>query len=364
MKYDFIVVGHGLAGAILSYTLRQQGQRVLVIDEPRASGASRVAAGLLNPIAGKRFAKSWLADTFIPAADALYDELEAHFGRQLFVHKPIYKIFSSIEEQNTWMAKSAGQEWNDYIQATYTQSLNQPTVQDPFGGIMIGRGGYLQVAQMLDLLTAELLEQGLLLPERFEADALQLTEQGVRYKEVAASQLVFCEGFQVINNPYFKWLPIQPTKGEVLEVQTQDNFNPECIYNKAVYVVPVEEGRFKIGATYDWRHPNEQPSEQGEQELKERFRQITSQGFHVVNHWAGIRPAVRDRRPLVGRHPQHPQLSVFNGMGSKGVLMAPFLAKQLAAALTGHGEVMPDVHVSRYISLYYDYIHYHNNHQP
>ncbi|GAB3822767.1 NAD(P)/FAD-dependent oxidoreductase [Pontibacter rugosus] len=355
MKYDFIVVGHGLAGAILSYTLRKRGHQVLVIDEPRASGASRVAAGLLNPIAGKRFAKTWLADTFIPAADAFYNELEARFEQQLFVHKPIYKIFSSIGEQNTWMAKSGGGEWGDYILATHTQSINQPGIDDPNGGIMIGRGGNLQVALMLDLLEQELTGKGLLLPERFEIDKLQLTEGGVKYKEQEAKQLIFCEGFQVIHNPYFRWLPIQPTKGEVLEVQTQ-NFDPECIYNKAVYVVPVGGSRFKVGATYDWRQPDEEPSATGQQELSERFSQIASQQFQVVHHWAGIRPAVRDRKPLLGTHPQYPQLAVFNGMGSKGVLMAPYLAQHFSDVLEGKAEVVADVHICRYLSLYYDYI--------
>ncbi|GAB3527540.1 FAD-dependent oxidoreductase [Pontibacter brevis] len=355
MKYDFIVVGHGLAGAILSYTLRKRGYQVLVIDEPRPSGASRVAAGLINPIAGKRFAKSWLADDFIPAADAFYDELEAHFGRELFIHKPIYKIFSSIEEQNTWMAKSASEGWNDFILATHTKSIHQPGVQDPYGGVLIGRGGNLLVEEMLNLLTAELLAQELLLPEKFQMDELQLTEHGVKYKAIEADHLVFCEGFQVVNNPWFKWLPIQPTKGEVLEVQAE-NFNPECIYNKAVYVVPVGGSRFKIGATYNWREPDEQPSPEGQEELAERFSQITSQHFTIINHQAGIRPAVRDRKPLAGRHPQYPQLSVFNGMGSKGVQMAPYLAQQFAAALAGEGDVMADIRISRYLSLYYDYI--------
>ena len=359
MNYDFIVVGHGLAGAILAYTLRKRGHQVLVIDEPKENSASNVAAGLVNPVAGKRFARSWMADTFIPAADALYDELEEHFGQRLFVHKPIYKIFSSIEEQNTWMAKSAGEGWDKYIAATYTQSINQPTIQDPYGGIMIKQGGYLKVAPTLSLLAEELMAKGLMLPERFEMEQLTLTTGGVKYKDVQARQLIFCEGYQVVHNPYFKWLPLQPTKGEVLEVRT-DNFNPECIYNKAVYVVPEGEGRLIIGATYDWRQPDEQITQQGEEELSERFRQITSEEFRVTGQWAGIRPAVRDRRPLAGVHPDYPQLSVFNGMGSKGVMMAPYLAENFADALEGKTNLLPEIHISRYFSLYYDYIKHQN----
>jgi glycine/D-amino acid oxidase-like deaminating enzyme len=355
MNYDFIVVGHGLAGAFLAYTLRQRGQRVLVIDEPKPNSASNVAAGLVNPVAGKRFAKSWLADTFIPSANTFYAGLETHFKQQLYFRKPIYKIFSSIEEQNTWMAKSAGSSWNEYIEATYTQSINHPDIQDPFGGVLIKQGGYLQVAETLRLLAAELLQQGLLLPERFDMEALQLTSEGVAYKDITAKHLVFCEGYQVIHNTYFKWLPLQPTKGEVLEVQAQ-NFDPECIYNKAVYVVPIGDSRFKIGATYDWRQADEEPTQAGQDELAGRFKQLTPQNFRITNHLAGIRPAVRDRRPLVGVHPEHTQLSVFNGMGSKGVLMAPYLAAQFAASMAGETELLPEVHISRYLSLYYDYI--------
>ncbi|MDX5483230.1 MAG: FAD-binding oxidoreductase [Hymenobacteraceae bacterium] len=360
MNYDFIVVGHGIAGATLAYTLRKHGQRVLVIDEPRANSASRVAAGLVNPVAGKRFAKSWLVDTLLPFADSFYDELEDHFQKPLFFHKPLYKIFSTIEEQNNWMAKSAGDNWSAYIGATHTQSTGAESVHDQFGGIMIKQGGFLLVADTIDLLANELQKEGLLLPERLDVTQLKLTEQGVSYKNITARHLVFCEGWQAVQNPYFKWLPLQPTKGEVLEVQTQD-FNPECIYNKAVYVVPVGEGRFKIGATYNWREADELPTPEGRAELTERFEQITSQPYHVKHHWAGIRPAVRDRRPLIGRHPEHAQLSVFNGMGSKGVLMAPYLADMFSRALTGEGDILPDVQISRYYSLYYDYLKHHNH---
>ncbi len=355
MNYDFIVVGHGLAGAILAYTLRKKGFQVLVIDEPKPNSASNVAAGLLNPVAGKRFAKSWMADEFVPFADAFYDELEERFGRGLFIHKPIYKIFSSIEEQNTWMAKSAGNGWNEYIAATYTQSTGEPELHDPYGGIVIRKGGYLLVSEMLQLLAEEQLRNGTLLPERFVMEELQLTEQGVKYKNITAKQVIFCEGYQVVNNPYFKWLPLQPTKGEVLEVQTE-NFDPECIYNKAVYVVPVGEGRFKIGATYNWRQPDELLTPEGLAELTQRFSEITAKAYEVKEQWAGIRPAVRDRRPLAGVHPDLPQLAVFNGMGSKGVLMAPYLANAFAEALAGRTELLPEVHISRYFSLYYNYI--------
>jgi glycine oxidase len=191
-------------------------------------------------------------------------------------------------------------------------------------------------------------------------EQLQLTDDGVNYRDISAKHLIFCEGYQVIHNPYFKWLPLQPTKGEVLEIQSDQNFSPERIYNKAVYVVPEGEGRFIVGATYNWRNPDEEPTPEGKAELSERFSQITPEKFKVTGHWAGIRPAVRDRTPLAGVHPNFKQLSVFNGMGSKGVMMAPYLAQHVADALTGKAELMPEIHISRYLSLYLDYIKHQN----
>ncbi|WP_114782741.1 NAD(P)/FAD-dependent oxidoreductase [Botryobacter ruber] len=355
MNYDFIVVGHGLAGAILAYTLRKQGQRVLVIDELKPNSASNVAAGLVNPVAGKRFAKSWLADTFIPFADAFYKELEDHFRQPLYFHQPIYKIFSSVEEQNNWMGRSGNGGWSSYIKETRVSSTGDPLLQDPYGGILIEQGGHLEVARTLALLRQELEQEGALLSEKFQFDQLALTETGVTYKGFRAKHIIFCEGYQVIHNPFFKWLPLQPTKGEVLEVETE-KFETECIYNKAVYVLPMGGGVFKIGATYNWREPDEQPTPAGREELSERFSQITAHPFTVKNHWAGIRPAVRDRRPLIGQHPEHPQLSVFNGMGSKGVLMVPYLASLFADALAGNAELLPEVNITRYFSLYYSYV--------
>ena len=353
MLYDFLIVGHGLAGAILAQTLEKRGHNVFVFDFEKPNSASNVAAGLINPVAGKRFAKSWQADVFIPAAEQFYRNLETELNAKLFHQKPILKLFSSIEEQNNWMGKSAEGHWNEYIEATYPELPFSEAVHQELGGLKIGKGGFVELRKMLSLLREKLQTQNKIRSGTFQFSNLTISGCGIQYEDIQARHLIFCEGWQAVNNPYFGWLPFSINKGEVLDISVQ-NFMAECIYIKGVYVVPLGEERWKVGATYNWREPNEVPTAEGRDELLGKLKQLLKLPVQVTAHQAGIRPAVRDRKPLIGTHPEIPQLSIFNGMGSKGVLMAPFLASQFADAFVGKGEIWPEVSINRYRKFFHE----------
>ena len=352
MLYDYLIVGHGLAGAILARTLEKQGHSVCVFDAEKPNSASNVAAGLINPVAGKRFAKTWQADAFVPAAEAFYRELEQEFGETIFYQKPILKLFSSIEEQNNWMGKSADAQWNEYIEATYPELPPSPEIHQELGGLKIARGGFVTLKKMLQLLRNKLTAENRLRSGTFRFENLQLLENGITYEDLKARRLIFCEGWQATKNPYFGWLPFSLNKGEVLDISVK-NLEADCIYNKGVYVVPLGMEAWKVGATYNWREPNEELTAEGRAELEGKLNNLLKIPFKVMEHTAGIRPAVRDRKPLIGMHPEIPVLGIFNGMGSKGVLMAPFLAQQFAEALAGQGDIWPEVSISRYHKLFY-----------
>jgi glycine oxidase len=352
MIYDFILVGHGLAGSILAHTLAAHNYSVLVIDEPKANSASNVAAGLMNPLAGKRFAKSWLADTLVPFATAFYQELEHKRGVRLFHPKPILKLFSSVEEQNNWMGKSAGQSYGDFIKTVYTALPPSETVRQEQGGILIDRGGYLDVPLLLETLRQIRVARQELVADRFDLNYLNPEEDKVRYKGWTAKNIIFCEGYQGANNPYFGWLPFSLNKGEVLAIKPARSIGTEQIYNKGVYVLPQPEGALRVGATYNWRTVDETPTEAGKDELCAKIEDILKVPFTVLEHKAGIRPAVRDRRPLIGTHPKYSRIKIFNGMGSKGVMMAPYLAHHFVQVLRGTEELLPEINILRYITLY------------
>ncbi|WP_242693145.1 NAD(P)/FAD-dependent oxidoreductase [Sabulibacter ruber] len=351
MNYDYLVVGHGLAGAILTCFLEKSGKTVVVFDVPKENAASRVAAGLINPVAGKRFAKSWQVDAFLPAAKAFYQEMEERYQVPLFHQKPILKLFSTPEEQNNWMGKSTNSAWEGYIETTHLQLPPSDYVHQELGGLLIQQGGYVALRTFLQAREEDLQRRNLLRTDAFDISQLELLPEGVRYQDVQARKIIFCEGAQGASNPFFSWLPFSLNKGEILDINVPD-FEASYIYNKAVYVVPLGQSHYRVGATYNWREVNEELTPDGKEELTSKVQDILKKPFTVTKQYVGIRPAVRDRKPLVGLHPQHPQVGIFNGMGSKGVLMAPLLAQQFILALEQGAPLWPEVSIARYQSLF------------
>lgn len=351
--YDYLILGHGLAGATLAYELRQRGHAVLVLDEPRPDSASNVAAGLMNPVTGQRFVLTWLADELLPAAAVFYRKIEAEFKQQFFFETPILKLFSSVKEQNYILARSADQPWGAFVNEISADLSPISGVKTGLGGIFIRRCGYVAVREMLAALTADGLQNGWLRHEAFAWNELVIGPAGVTYKdEVQARHFVCCEGAAVVRNPYFNWLPVTPNQGEVLDVHCE-GLSSDQVLNKGGYVVPLGGGLFRVGATYRWAPPL--PSgvtEEARVELSQRFADMSDQPFQVVEQRAGIRPATLDRKPVLGIHPAWPVLSIFNGFGSKGVMLAPRLATHFANVLEGTEALWPEVNISRCHSLY------------
>ncbi|TGE26043.1 FAD-binding oxidoreductase [Hymenobacter aquaticus] len=350
--YDYLIIGHGIAGAAMAHELRRRGNAVLVLDADKPDSASNVAAGLMNPVAGQRFALTWRADELMTAARAFYRGLEAHFGQRFFFEVPILKLLSSVAEQNALLARSADNPWQDFVESIDLAPAPQPSLRQDFGGVNIRRGGYVALREVLAALAEEGLQNGWLRRETFAPDQLVVDASGVVYAgEVRAKHIIFCEGSAATQNPYFNWLPLRPNQGEVLDVECP-GLSEAQVLNKGAYVVPLGQARFRVGATYRRPPFADSITEQARQELSQKLAGMTDQPFSVVGQRMGIRPAVQDRKPLVGVHPAWPVVSICNGFGSKGVMIAPRLAAHFADVLEGTTELWPEVNIRRYSALY------------
>ena len=348
---DFLVVGHGIAGATLAYVLRERGHRVLVYDPGQENSASNVAAGLMNPVAGKRFALTWRAAELLPFAATFYRKLEQRYRQSFFTETPIFKIFGSVEEQNAVLARSADNPWGDFMAALATTDPGLPGVHAPFGGAWLRHGGHVAVRELLASMAAEGTRDGWLRREPFDWAQLVFGPTGAEYAgQVRAHHVICCEGAAAVRNPYFSWLPLTPNQGEVLDVVCA-GLSPEQVLNRGAYVVPVGAGRFRVGATYRWPPFADGPTAVGREELTARLTVVTDLPFAVTRQLAGVRPAVRDRRPLLGPHPTVPALSFCGGYGSKGVMLAPRLAVMLADSLLNQTDVWSDASLQRYNAL-------------
>lgn len=349
-KIDSIIVGQGLAGSCLAWQLIQRGKKVLVFDEPHKNRSTSVAAGLFNPISGKWMLKTWKADLIFPYLYDFYPAVEQQTGKSFFHPMPLYRPFPSVEEQNAWMGRSADPTLASYVQEVFTSTMFGDQVHDPFGGILLKNCGYVDTVIFTEAIRQTLIATDSYRQEELEIEEVVITDESITYSGVVASQIIFCNGVRAMENKYFRWLPFRPLKGETMDVQVEKSIKQ--IYNRGVYIVPEKDnGYCRVGATYN-RIANEGNSVEGMSELRQKLDELLVIPYKTVNeHW-GIRPAIDDRRVALGAHPKHKNVLIFNGLGTKGVSLAPYFSNQFADWMDGKINLDKEVNINRYKSLY------------
>ena len=347
-NYDYIIAGQGIAGTVLAQTLLLQGKSVLIIDDPALSQASKIAAGLYNPVVFKRLVKSWKADELIPVMDDFYAGSEKLLNTDFYFKKQIVKIFTEENEKAFWLKKT-NEEIGHYLSKTIEDDFLNTIIYNPLGSSEVLHAGNLDTQKFLSAFRDQFIRNNCLLEEKLEYNQLQVSENSVTYKNINAQKIIFCEGFKALENPWFSWLPFKLTKGEIITIQLDaaNEIPVDKVINKGVFILPLGNNTYKVGATYEWADLTEMPTEKGKFDLVDKLRKVIKVPFTIIEHKAGIRPTVNDRRPLLGIHPQHPALAVFNGMGTKGVMLAPFFAKQLLDFLENGIPLDPEVDIKR-----------------
>jgi len=345
---DYIVVGQGLAGSAVAVQLLKLNRKILVIDQPDRNNSSRIAAGLFNPITGKKMVKTWMADTLFPYLHTFYRAVEVKTASQFFYPMPIYRPFLSIEEQNEWMARSSDPAFDNYIEKISTHSTS-PLLKDPFGGLLLKQSGYLDTTIYIEAVSKWIRNEGNLLEEHVDSTELRIDQQGVRYKGYFAKHIIFCQGTNA--NPWFGHLPVRPLKGETIQIESQ--VEKQLIINRGVYLVPGRSaGTWRAGATYEFHNLEPVTTEKARLELEEKLTELVNFPFKSVGQAWGLRPTTPDRRPMLGTHPELPVVHVFNGLGTKGVSLAPYFSEVLIRWLENKEPLNKVVDIERYKSVY------------
>lgn len=340
-----IIVGNGLAGVHYALQLQAQHKDFVMFYDTALQNASLNAAGICNPTVLKRYSLVWKGTEFLEDARCHYEAIENKWQTNFFENFPIHRYFSHFAEQNQWVEASQKEGLNRYLDSEiYTNSSFG--IERKLGFGIIQGAHKLNIPNFFKAFEATL-SSTMIRDEFFSYAELKMTRSGVEYKDVKAEHIVFCEGYGIKQNPWFQDLPLTGSKGEFLVVKIP-KLNPKIIFKGTLFIAPLIEDLFWVGATFSPHDKTTKPSIQGKNELISKLDEMVNLPYEILEHHAAVRPTVIDRRPLLGTHTQYKRLHLFNGLGTRGAMMAPLLAKQLYQWIYFGKELPLEVDIQRF----------------
>lgn len=341
-KADYLIIGQGIAGTMLSWFLLQAGKKVIVIDDAKPNSASRVAAGIINPVSGRRFEPAWMYDTIYPFAKTTYGELSDLLQVPVFTERQLWTVFPSLQMREAFLNKTTGNEYTELPAALkYEAFLDQPH------GAAVVHGATVNLRTLLPAYRRYLQAQDALLEIHLDAAELEITEDGVTYKDITARKIIFCDGVGTTGLPFFKEIKFLPNKGEVLLVRIP-GLETGDIIKKGITLVPQDNGLFWAGSSFVWDYEDDHPTAKQREVLEKSLAQLLKAPYEIVDQLSAVRPSGNDRRPIAGFHPALPSVGLFNGLGTKGCSLAPFMAAHFRDVLVADTLLMPEIDLKRY----------------
>jgi glycine/D-amino acid oxidase-like deaminating enzyme len=333
-----------LCGTLLSKELLARGKSILVIDEERPNTASKVASGVINPVTGRRIARTWRIEELLPFAWSAY----TNFGNDLGV-----EIVKQCNILDFHPIRQMAEAFNERVpDEPYLSQVDDPAELKQIFNFhySVGRVSPCLLVDLQTLLPfwrQYLIDKNELLQETFLWGHFKADKDGVTYKNYVAQKIICCEGVAGFVNPFFKNLPYTRMKGEALIVLIP-GLPRTNIYKQGINIVPWKDDLFWIGSTYEWNFNDMSPTPAWRKKVEEQLSYWLKLPFNVIDHLASERPANMERRPFVGLHPQNNNVAIFNGMGAKGCSLAPFFAHQLATHLIDGLPIYDDADVKRF----------------
>ena len=352
MQIEFLIIGQGISGTFLSYYLHKEKRSFIVIDNNDNNSPSRIAAGIINPVTGRRMVTVWMADEILPFAWKAYHEIGTHLNITAISQKNIIDFFPNPFMRENFLKRLG--EGNEYIQPVTDEEQYRQYFNYEFG---CGEIKPVYTAHLETLLPAwriKLKQESLLLEENLEPGKLIINGDSVKWSDrygqtINADKIIFCDGAGSFDNPYFKQLPFAPNKGEALIVEIP-GLDSSHIHKKTVLLAPLQPGNdlFWVGSNYIWDFDNIDPTAEFRKNTEAALKEWLKIPCNIIEHKAGIRPATLERRPFVGMHPLYPRIGILNGMGTKGCSLAPFFAMQFTRHLLAGEPITAEADVSRF----------------
>lgn len=340
---DFIIVGQGLSGSLLSWYLLQHNSSFKIIDNSLKDAATTVGLGIINPVTGRRLVKSWKIEDLLPFAHDCYQAIGHKLNQQLVKETQVYRAFQSIKEVNDFEIRRS--DFEAYIKLSDYGKLLSSFLKTDLGGFEIS-GLEVNFTRLNKSLQTYFTDLDVLIQSHFDYSQLLIKEDFVEYQNLKAKRIIFCEGPQAINNPWFANLAFNLAKGQWLMINCP-GLAQEKIIKQDVLLIPASNNLFKVGATYEWKQDNYDCTTEGKTLVLDRLNKVLKAPYTVISQHAGMRPTTKDRRPFLGQHNEYPSLYVFNGLGTKGASLGPYFAKKMAEHLVKGSAIDKEVSLYR-----------------
>lgn len=347
-KYDFLIVGAGIAGLCLAHQLEKEGKSFLIINQESEHKSSKVAAGMFNPISGKRMTVNWRVHELLESLHQTFNEFETKLGKNYLIKANIIQAFGNVKESNDFTGQLEKDNFSHFIGSDQVQAIG---LNSEFGNFEVLGSGWVKTKEWIEDFQHYLLEKDVFMSLKADWQEFKFLGEEWSWREIKFEKVVSCEGYKYLENPHFNWLPFKLCKGQVLHISCP-GLNQKYILKKGVYLVHQYDDVYKVGATYEWDFEDEKPTESGKENLIEKLNKLLTLPYTVVSQESGIRPTTRDRAAILGKHPKLKNLYCFNGLGTKGILQAPFLAKHLMNGIESIKSIDPKVSIERFYSFY------------
>ena len=349
-KVDYIIVGLGLAGIAFAEQLSKNNKTFLVYEDDSQT-SSLVAGGVYNPVILKRFTPVWNATSQLQKALPFYKSLEEKLHIQIDTKFVTKKAFKSVEDQNNWFTASDKPILAQYMNPKISKGIISGVVGD-FGFGEVYQTGRIDTHTLVRTYREYLEQTDQIRYEQFNYNDVSNTNNEIYYGNVTAQYIVFAEGYGIVHNPFFNYLPLNEAKGELITIHAPE-LNVDFLLKSTLFVLPLGEDLYKVGATFNWKDKTGTPSEDGKNELIEKLKNVITVPYTIVDQSAGIRPTVKDRRPMIGMHPKNERMAVLNGLGTRGVMIAPTMAEDLFHHIENKKPLDVDVDIKRFEDIYF-----------
>ena len=348
-QVDYLIIGQGLCGTWLSWYLTKENRSFILVDKNETTTPSKISAGIINPVTGRRMVKVWMADQILSFAHDAYNEIGKFLGISAISQKNIIDFFPNPHQRQVFLERM--EEGEEYLHSYPEQNQFNQFFNYDLG---CGEIRHCYMAHLEILLPAwrkQLKDNGQLLEENFEMESCAIKEQSIQYKSIIAEKMIFCDGLSSFENPFFNQLPFASNKGEALIVEIP-GLPAEHIYKKGFLLAPLRNWDiFWLGSNYQWSFSHTAPSKEFYEQAERHLQAWLKSSFKILEHKAALRPATIERRPFVGLHPHQKNIAILNGMGTKGCSLAPFFVNQLIKHLLYKKEILPEADVKRFSKI-------------